>query len=466
MKYKNSSLLLILFIATTPLLSGCHKAKGQQDDPANNNKVINPAKQDGPVSVEVVVVEGIKYSEKIELPGCSVHGMETSQLYSRVGGYVKKIMEIKKEEIDIGSLVKRDMPLALIKVPELRDELTEKIAKVTEAESTVKQAAAAVKQAEALVAQKQAEVKQAISHKSEKQALLDLQKTKWQRIQGLVTEGSIGKENLDEVLYAVKAAKSSLDSVTADEAAAKANVKAAEAGETKAIADKAAAVAKSKVAEAIKNRAETMVGFATITAPFDGIITKRFVDHGAFVQPATSNSGAKPLFEISRIDKVRVVASVPNTHASRVFVNQKVTFSNIGGLQGVGVQGKITRSSNTLDKKTRMMRVDVEFTNPVQKMNSSEKIHLKPGMFGTLSVQVNEWESLPIVPVSAVLFDALQQPYVMVANGNVCQKRLVKIVFNNAKTVGIATGIKIGETVVSNGAGKLKDQQEISYQSN
>ena len=382
MKTKNISLLLILFIGITPLLSGCNKSKGRQEDPGHKNKVINPTKQDGPVSVEVTEVKGIKYSEKIDLPGCSVHGMETSQLYSRVGGYVDQILKIDKNEIDIGSLVKKGLPLAVIKIPELRDELAEKIAKVTEANSTVKQSEAAIIQAEALVTQKQAEVKQTTSHKSEKQALLELQKTKLQRIQGLVSDGSIGKENLDEVLYAVKAAQSALESVTADEAAAKANVTAAEAGKIKALADKSATEAKAKVAEAIKNRAETMVSFATIKAPFNGIITKRFVDHGAFVQPATSNSGAKPLFEISRIDKVRVVASVPNTHASRVLVNQKVMFSNIGGLQGVGVQGTITRSSNTLDKKTRMMRVDVEFSNPVQKnefirKDSSQARHVR-----------------------------------------------------------------------------------------
>lgn len=460
----NAKTILSLFVISISItqFSGCDQGGKQPSKVLASNPVEAPAaKNDKPVPVKVGEVEGIAYSEKIDLPGSSVHGMETSALFSRVGGYVEEIKSVDGKEIDIGSLVEKGMPLAVIAIPELQDELTEKRAKVEQAKSAVGQADAAITQADALVKQRIAEVNQARSHKSEKQALLDLQKTKFQRIELLVKNGSIGKENRDEAEYAVKAAQSALESVTADEKSALANVSAAQAGAVKAKADKASAIANLNVATAIAKRAATMVGFATIRAPFDGIITKRFVDHGAFVRPATSNSGAMPLFEISRIDKVRVVASVPNTHASRVLEGQKVMFFNIGGLPGVGVEGTISRSSNTLDKKSRMMRVDIEFENPVKNITSQEKLNLRPGMYGTVSVRVKDWKNLPIVPVSALQFDELEQPYIMVVNGKVCQKRPVSIVFNNAKTVGIATDIKVGDPIVLNPAGNLKDGQEI-----
>ncbi|MCH9656504.1 MAG: efflux RND transporter periplasmic adaptor subunit [Planctomycetes bacterium] len=459
MNVKTFSTLLVITVSLSLFLSGCDNANNSPKGKSAPVEAPPVAKSNGPVRVEVGKVEGIAYSEKIDLPGSSVHGMETSQLFSRVGGYVQEVKSIGKKEIDIGSLVKKGMPLAVIAIPELRDELSEKLAKVEQAKSAEGQAIAAITQSKALTRQRMSEVTQAKSHKSEKQALLDLQKTKYQRIQALVKTGSIGTENRDEAEYAVKAAQSALESVAADEKAAEANVAAAQAGEIKAVADKASATANLAVAKAVAKRAATMVEFATIRAPYDGIITKRHVDHGAFVRPATSNSGAMPLFEVSRIDKVRVVASVPNTHASRVREGQKIVFFNIGGLPGVAIEGTISRSSSTLDKKSRMMRVDIEFKNPVQ--TSKQKLQLKPGMYGTVSVRVNDWKNLPIVPVSAVQFDNLNQPYLMVINGTTCQKKPVSIVFNNAKSVGIASDIKVGDSIVLNPAGKLKDGQEI-----
>lgn len=460
MNVKTIQYVLVITASMSLCLSGCDNGKALKNQPALGNAV--PVdKPAGPERVVVVPVEAIEYSEKIDLPGSSVHGMETSQLFSRVGGYVQDINSVDGKEIDIGSLVKKNMPLAVIAIPELQDELTEKVAKVELAKSEVEQAEAAITQSEALIKQRMSEVKQAKSQKAEKQALLDLQQTKYQRIQLLVKNGSIGKEISDEAEFAAKAAQSALESVAADVKAAESNVAAAQAGKVKAIADKASATANLKVATAIAKRAQTMIGFATIRAPFDGIITKRYVDHGAFVRPATSSSGVMPLFEVSRIDKVRVVVSVPNTHAARVLEGQKVMFYNIGGLPGVGVEGTISRSSNTLDTKSRMMRADIEFKNPVQSISSKEKLNLKPGMYGTVSVQVKDWKNLPVVPVSALQFDELDQPYVMVVSGKICHKRPVTIVFNNAKTVGVTADIKVGEQIVLNPAGQLQDGQEI-----
>ncbi len=54
-----------------------------------------------------------------------------------------------------------------------------------------------------------------------------------------------------------------------------------------------------------------MLGFATLRAPFDGVVTARHVDPGHLVRVAAS----EPLLVISRIDPVRVVVQVPETDA-------------------------------------------------------------------------------------------------------------------------------------------------------
>src|SRR6266699_536271 len=70
---------------------------------------------------------------------------------------------------------------------------------------------------------------------------------------------------------------------------------------------------KLDVAKASLERTETLLGFAKITAPFSGVITKRMVDPGAFIPAATSGSAAQnaALFTLMDFSKVRVQAAVP-----------------------------------------------------------------------------------------------------------------------------------------------------------
>src|SRR5262245_5931643 len=66
------------------------------------------------------------------------------------------------------------------------------------------------------------------------------------------------------------------------------------------------AASKIKVGERDVGRLTTLVGFATIKAPFDGVITKRWVDTGTIIK-----ENAQPLFTVMRTDKVRVLLDIP-----------------------------------------------------------------------------------------------------------------------------------------------------------
>ncbi len=83
----------------------------------------------------------------------------------------------------------------------------------------------------------------------------------------------------------------------------------------------AAAGAEVQVAQAEVERAETVLGFATLRAPFDGVVTARNVDHGHLVRVAAG----EPLLVISRVDPVRVVVQVPETDALLVRPGSKTS---------------------------------------------------------------------------------------------------------------------------------------------
>src|SRR5438045_5906006 len=80
------------------------------------------------------------------------------------------------------------------------------------------------------------------------------------------------------------------------------------------------AKAKADVARAGVQRIETLLAYAKITAPFAGVITKRWADRGALIPAATSSSAAKSAAVVTLMDfsTVRVDVAVPDTEAPLV----------------------------------------------------------------------------------------------------------------------------------------------------
>ena len=96
-----------------------------------------------------------------------------------------------------------------------------------------------------------------------------------------------------------------------------------------------------EVARASLEQSETLLRYATITAPFSGIITQRFVDPGALIQAGGANSAIVALMDFS---KVRLQTAVPEAEASRVTVGQPVLVTT-DNLPGTQFEGKVTRFS-------------------------------------------------------------------------------------------------------------------------
>ena len=415
-----------------------------------------------------------------------MHGLETTLLESKVGGYVKEFGKVTdaaghEVEVDIGAVVEKGQLLAVLDAPEMQDELKEKQAGVMQAETVVVQAEAMIRQAEAQIASARAAVDEARTELQEKQALRELSHAEYQNQRKLYSLQATTRELVDKARSKWDAASAMLQTVDARIRTAEAGLNAAAANLQKAEADLNHAQAQVDVAKAAASRSQTWIDYANITAPFAGIIAKRMVDHGAFVRPATSNSSAMPLFEIVRTDKVSVEASVPMSRAARVQVGQTAVFHTIGGLPGVTVQGTVTRSASVFDQDTRMMGVHVDLTNPVASAhfikqdgqwtqassgsaNDADTIQLRPGMFGTLTI-LETWNDLAIVPTTAVGTDDSGNPYTLViadeGQTTNCRRRSVTVVFNDAKDVGLSSGVEAGETVVARNVNSLRDGESV-----
>ena len=407
--------------------------------------------------IETVTVEGREHREIIDLQGASVHGFQDTEIRAKLGGYVKSIGIVDKLEVDVGSRVKKGDVLATLDIPEMQNELAEKTAMVAQKESAVIQAEAAIAEADSVVLQSRAALDQVNSRTAEKEAMLKLNETKLRRLSKLAAAGTIGQDNLDEARFDVDVAKASLASVKADVQAAIANIQAAEASVRKVKADRKSAEATVKVAKSTVDRLKTMIDYTVMRAPYDGVVTKRMVDLGSYVQPAENNSAAMPVFVLTQISKVRIMVAVPNNNVARVHPGQSVVFDSIGGLEGQEFAGKVTRTAGTLDPKTRTMQIEVHLENPAVDRVSGKKVELKPGLYGTLTVIRKHWKQdslLPVVPTTAVGKDSAGNYFVNVVKNGETSPRSVVIAFNDAASVGISSGLKLGEKVAKSAAGK------------
>ena len=452
---------LAIAVSSLAFISGCNNAAGE---PANEGGVgradagdRNAAKQTEP---ETAIASGHTYVETLKLPGASVHGYETTELKAKLGGYVNTIGTVDGVEIDIGSSVRQGTKLAVLDIPEMEDEIREKTAHVGQAESAVLQAVAAVAEAEAEVLQRKAERDQVRAHRAEKVAILKLNKIKYRRLSDLASGGAIKDDIIDEAEYAVAAAQAALESVVADIKAADTSIQAAEAKVRRANADRGSAQAAVAVAQAALERVRTLFRYTTITAPYDGVVTKRMVDHGTFVSPADRNAAAMPLFAITRTDRIKVAVAVPNRRIGRIKAGLPIVFHSIGGLPGRTFSGKITRLAGALDSPdARMLPIEIDFDNSVSDVATGEKVHLQPGLFGTITIRFREWTDanpLPVVPASAVGTDADGRRFVVVVASGRHERRFVEIAFEKGSDVGIAQGISVGDRVAVGDLGQYE----------
>lgn len=336
----------------------------------------------------------------IEQPGI-VAAFEETPLFAKLAGFVKVVHHdigerVKGPKYDsTGKLVTPGATLAELLIPELEDEAKQKDALVL------------LSQAEEEQARRQADVGQANYESTEKQvdeakaglkraySAYERWQSEWNRIASLVRDKVIDPQVGDETKHQFQSADAGRDEAQAKVASMEKAVIKAKAEWEKAKADVKAAAAKQKVAEAEAARVHTLLEYRFIRAPFDGIVTKRKVDTGHFVQPVTGGK-ADPLFTVMRIDTVRVFVEVPEADAGLIHQEDSAQVT-LASLSHQPFPGKVTRTAGMLELGSRTLKVEIDLPNADGKLVS--------GMYAYARISVKVPENW-VLPVSAVLKQA------------------------------------------------------------
>jgi RND family efflux transporter MFP subunit len=201
-----------------------------------------------------------------------------------------------------------------------------------------------------------------------------------------------------------------------------------------------AAESKARVARAAVTEAETMLGYAKVTAPFDGVITRKLTDVGDLATPG------KPLVEMEDPGALRLEAAVPEAIIDRVALGSKLGV-RIGTNELVGV---VREMSPTADPNSRTLLV---------KLDLPATPGLRTGQFGRVAVPVAETSVLR-VPTLAVIRRG-QMELVFIRDGDHARLRIVKTGKPLGGEIEIVSGVNAGEQVITERAADLADGQPI-----
>lgn len=405
-----------------------------------------PDESDTKIPVKVTKPEKGATERLATQPG-SIQAYESVRLFAKVPGF------LKKQTVDIGDRVKKDMALAVIDVPELQAQLKRNKAAVKQAGSRVDQMKARVVSAEADKIAAKASVTRAEATAKSAAAWVRYRRLQLGRMEALVLSKSIeqkledeAKEHYEASLETELAAK---ETITVN----KAKVDAADAKIVQAKADVEEAKAEVEVAQADVERAEVQIEFATITAPFDGVVAQRAFFPGDYIRSANEGGNNEPLLTVHRTDKMRVVVQIPDRDVPFTDPGDNALVQ-IDALPGPPLKAKVSRIASFEDPQTRLMRVELDLPNPTGKI-----CH---GMYGQVTIVLDQEKELLSIPSSCLVgkHDNGKGTVYVVRDEHAYQVS-VRVGTDNGLRVVVLGGLDPDEDVVLQPGNRLSEGAEV-----
>jgi multidrug efflux pump subunit AcrA (membrane-fusion protein) len=282
--------------------------------------------------------------------------------------------------VNEGDVVHKGELLAKLDDSQLRAQLAANQATVAQSESKVNgsMVQAPINSAQYNTTEHQAEAKLA----SDKAALANAELVYKSNAQ-LVTQGYVSQTTMESARAAYVAAQ---QQITTDEAA----IRAAQAGLQSTQVDQATIEqnrATLQAAQANVQLLETQIAQSSIYAPFDGVVTQRLLDPGAYASPNQA------VVRVSQLNPVYINANVPDEGLSYVRVGTPASFSS-PSLPGRTYHGLITDVNAIPTTGTLSYRARIRQPNP----DSS----LRGGMLVTVTIQKELHKNAVVVPRTAI----------------------------------------------------------------
>ena len=434
-KPRSKKYFRVALIALIALMFGALMLAGVLPRLARQKKITaaSQAVRDNTPNVSVVQVQEAAASSDLQLPG-DVEAIQVATISAQTTGYLRRF------HADIGDRVGAGQLLAEIDTPEVDQQL--------------QQARANVAQAVASLGQAQANLAQAVTN-------MEYARVTYERNQYLAQQHVVSDQIRDQMKAAYDVAKATVDAMQANINAAKAIIASNEAN---------------------VRSLKALQGFQKVFSPFAGVITARNIEGGSLISPGSSSvststgttpssatipgSGTTPsgtnapansggLFQIARIDTLRIFISVPQTFASNIKAGQTANIS-VRELPQKTFTGRVVRTTSALDPGSRTLLTELQTSN--------SDYQLLPGMYATVSFGVQSPDPPVRIPATALIIHADGPEVAVVTGDQKVHYQKVVIGRDYGNQLDIISGLEPGAMVIVNVADGLQEGAQVHSQ--
>ncbi len=286
------------------------------------------------------------------------------------------------------------------------------------------------------------QIRQAESALGTAQANETLAQSNLARQRRLFERGIAPRKDVDDAETQAKVTQAAVRQAESALAAARVN---ATKGLGEARTQSSVAAGGVEAAQAALDVARAELARAAIRSPITGTVTKRAVNDGEAVDPAT------PAFEVIDSSSLDVVANLPAGYLGRVKTGDLATV-HVVPLPEKEFSGGVVQVAPSVDPQTNTVAVRVRLANPDGE--------LKAGIFGTARIAVEIHQNALVVPQTALVVEG-DETFVFVPVGEKVEKRKVTVGIRDGDRVEITEGLKDNERVVTTGAYGLGDGTKI-----
>jgi RND family efflux transporter MFP subunit len=366
----------------------------------------------GPASVSadaapraaVVEVRRAPLSNTLSIAGEFLPYQEV-ELHAKVAGYIRSI------SVDIGDHVKKGQVLAVLEIPELTAQL--------------QAATAGVRHSQDEITHSQNEVSRAEADHAALHAAASRLKQASEARPGLIAEQE-------------------LDDATAKDRSTEAQVESAKSALS-------ASRQQLEVSQADQQHYAALSEYSRITAPFDGVVTWRYADTGSLIQAGTSNVSSEPVVKLSQVNVLRLRIPVPESLASSVHDGEPADIRVKA--TGEHFSGKVIRSTDSLDRSTRTMQVEVDVPNQDYK--------LTPGMYADVALRVQNDPNALTLPLQAISRGADKTTVLLINSQDHVEEREIRTGIEGSNRIQVLSGVQEGDRVIVGNLGAYRPGQHV-----
>ncbi|MEX1383636.1 efflux RND transporter periplasmic adaptor subunit [Lutibacter sp.] len=208
--------------------------------------------------------------------------------------------------------------------------------------------------------------------------------------------------------------------------------------------------ARLEAANQMKNQVNAQLSYSNITAPFNGVITGKFVNKGDMANPGM------PLISMETPGEFQVIAMVPESEITKIKIDSKVNV--IVKSSNQLLTGKVTEVSSSAKNTGGQYLVKVILDKTDEKLLS--------GMFTSVQFPIdkNETSSIIIIPKSALIEQGQLTGIYTIGNGNTAILRWLRIGKNYGDQVEVLSGLSADEQFIVSVEGKLYNGAKVAIQ--